>query len=262
MPLETLFILILVVVIAGITRGFTGFGFAAFAVVGMNIFLTPQQSIPVVLALDVLCSAPLLRQAIRQGDLPTFKFLTLGSIAGIPIGLSLLFLIPSVTLKMAICIAILVFSVLLLLDFRISGTDKTWTKFAFGLFAGAGTSSASVGGPMIVCYMLSSTLGAATQRATMIMFFVVSELIALIALFISGLVGIEVLTLVATLLIPTLMSVKIGQWLFNKRPPKSLKQFAIPILMMIALLGISASVNELSIKPVEIITQTRLSSVS
>ncbi|GAB3478144.1 sulfite exporter TauE/SafE family protein [Marinomonas epiphytica] len=247
MPLETILILIPVVALAGLVRGFTGFGFAAIAVVGMNLFLLPQQSIPVVLALDIICSAPLMKQAIRQGDTHTFKFLTLGSIAGIPMGLSLLFLLPSTSLKLVICIAILVFSGLLMFDFKVRGTDKSIAKFGFGMLAGTGTSGASVGGPMVVCYMLSSSLPAMTQRATMIMFFVVSESLALAALFFSGLVGAQTLTLTAILVVPTLLAVKGGQWLFNRKAPKSLKHFAIPILAMVALLGISASLGELSI---------------
>ncbi|WOD08089.1 sulfite exporter TauE/SafE family protein [Marinomonas sp. GJ51-6] len=247
MSLETISILACIVIIAGIIRGFTGFGFAAVAVVGMNIFLTPQQSIPVVLGLDILCCAPLIRQAIKQGDKPTFKLLTLGSIVGIPFGLGLLLFVPSITLKLAICIAILLFSALLIMDFRVSNTDKTPVRLGFGIGAGASTAAASVGGAIIVCYMLSSTLSAATQRATMIMFFVVSESLALAALFFSGLVGKEELLLIGILLIPTLIAVRVGQWLFNKHPPKSLKHFAIPILVMVALLGISASAGELSI---------------
>lgn len=247
MSLETTFILACVVIIAGMIRGFTGFGFAAVAVVGMNLFLTPQQSIPVVLGLDILCCAPLIRQAIKQGDKPTFKLLTLGSIIGIPFGLGLLLFLPSATLKLAICIAILFFSALLIMDFRVKKTDRASVKLGFGVTAGASTAAASVGGPIIVCYMLSSQLSAATQRATMIMFFVVSESIALAALFFSGLVGKEEIMLTGILLIPTLIAVRLGQSLFNRRPPKSLKHFAIPILVMVALLGISASAGELPI---------------
>ena len=247
MSLETILILMCAVIIAGIVRGFTGFGFAAIAVVGMNIFLAPQQSIPVVLALDVICSAPLMRQALKQGDVETFKYLTLGSIVGIPLGLGLLFFIPSLTLKLAICVAILIFSTLLIIDFRVRNTEKSLVRLIFGILAGTSTSGASIGGPIIVCYMLSSTLTAVTQRATMIMFFVVSETLALMALFFSGLIGKEELTLIAILLIPTLVAVRIGQWLFNKHPPKSLKHFAIPILVMVAFLGISTSIGGLSI---------------
>ena len=231
------------VVLAGLVRGYIGFGFAAIAVVGMNLFLTPQQSVPVVLGLDLLCSAPLLTQALKQADIPTFKLLTLGSVIGIPLGLGLLLLVPSEQLKLGICVLILVISLLLALDVRFKGTDTLAGKLSFGILAGAGTSGSSVGGPIIVSYMLSSSLTSATQRATMILFFVVSEIVALGALFSSGLIGWDIVKLTMILLIPTLIAVRIGQWLFNKRQPHSFKPTALPIMVMVALLGISSAVG-------------------
>lgn len=242
MSLDSIWIfLVPIVVIAGAVRGYAGFGFAAVAVVCMNFLLDPQQSIPVIVGLDLLCSAPLLRQAVAQADMPTFKLLTLGSILGIPVGLALLLIVPGDMLKLGICVLILVFSLLLAFDVRFRGTETAKTKLGFGIFAGAGTSGSSVGGPIIVCYMLSSPLSSSAQRATMIMFFVVSEMIALVALFSGGLVDFEVVKMTLILLVPTLIGVRIGQALFNRKPSASLKQFALPLMFMIAVLGISAT---------------------
>ncbi len=237
--------LVPMVVVAGLVRGYTGFGFASVAIVGMNLFLDPQQSVPVILSLDILCSAPLLRQAVHQGDVPTFRLLTLGSLLGIPIGLGLLLLIPSEPLKLGICVLILLVCLLLALNIRFQGTDKLSTRLGFGVVAGTATAASSVGGPIIVSYMLSSSLNPTAQRGTMIMFFVVSELLALGALFSSGLVGIAVLQLTAILLLPTLLAVRGGQYLFNYRPPASFKYLALPTMVMVAFLGISASYREL-----------------
>lgn len=247
MSIENAWLLLVpVVLISGLVRGYIGFGFAAVAVVGMNLLLTPQQSVPVILALDVICSAPLLRQAVRQADRPTFNLLTLGSLLGIPVGLGLLLLVPGEWLKLGICVSILMICLLLALDVRFRNTEKPTTKLAFGIIAGASTSSSSVGGPIIAAYMLSSQLSSATQRATMILFFVVSELIAMIALLISGLITAEVLKLTLLLLLPTLLAVRAGQWLFNRRQPHSFKVTALPIMAMVALLGITASVKALA----------------
>lgn len=237
--------LVPMVVLAGLVRGYTGFGFASVAVVGMNLFLDPQQSVPVILCLDVLCSAPLLQQAVRQGDMPTFKSLTLGSLLGIPLGVGLLLLVESELLKFGICILILFVCLLLAFDVRFQGTQRLSTKLGFGIFAGAATAASSVGGPIVVSYMLSSPLSATAQRGTMIMFFVVSELIALGALYSSGLINTDVLKLTLILLLPTLIAVRGGQWLFNYCPPHSFKYFALPTMVMVASLGISASFREL-----------------
>jgi uncharacterized membrane protein YfcA len=93
--------------------------------------------------------------------------------------------------------------------------------------------------------MLSSSLSSVTQRATMILFFMVSESLAFMAILISGLIDLEIVRLLFILLLPTMLSVRAGQWLFNRKPPKSLKHFALPIMGLAALLGISASIGAL-----------------
>ncbi|MGX9419124.1 TSUP family transporter [Vibrio sp. WJH972] len=243
---ESLWIIMPVVAFAALVRGYAGFGFAAIAVVGMNLFLTPQQSIPIILGLDLLCSISLWKQARQQAEIATFKILTLGSLVGIPIGFSLLILVPPELLKFLICLVILIFALILIFDFRLQNADSLWTKLTFGLASGIGTAGASVGGPMIVSYMLSSSLAPATQRATMILFFIISETLALIALFTGGLIDWRITTLLLTLLVPTLIMVKVGQSMFNRYPPKSLKHFALPIMTMVAIFGISASIQKMN----------------
>lgn len=241
--LDLIWMLIPIVMLAGIVRGYAGFGFAAIAVVGLNFFLSPAQSVPIVLGLDVLCSFGLLRQALKQADYPTLKLLIIGAVLGIPVGLSLIIFIPEEILKLAICVVILVLALILMFDFRLRNAHKASTKLGFGIASGVGTAGASVGGPMIVCYMLSSPLSTTTQRATMILFFIASESLAMLALFAGGLIDFDIIKLLLLLLFPTLISVRIGQWFFNKNAPKSLKHFALPILLLVSILGISASVK-------------------
>ena len=61
-----------VVIIAGIVRGYSGFGFAVIAVVGLNFFFEPQHSVAIVLSLDVICSLNLFKQAFKEADYPVF----------------------------------------------------------------------------------------------------------------------------------------------------------------------------------------------
>ncbi|MBR7889989.1 sulfite exporter TauE/SafE family protein [Marinomonas sp. A79] len=243
--LDLILMLIPIAMLAGIVRGYAGFGFAAIAVVGLNFFLPPSQSVPVVLGLDVLCSFSLWRQAMKQADFQTLKLLIIGAIIGIPIGLSLILFIPEEILKFAICVVILILALVLMFDFRLRRAEAKSTKLGFGLASGIGTAGASVGGPMIVCYMLSSPLDTRTQRATMILFFIASEALAMMALFAGGLVDLDIIKMLFLLLFPTLVAVRIGQWFFNRNPPKSLKHFSLPILLLVSILGISASVNSL-----------------
>ncbi|WP_435235054.1 sulfite exporter TauE/SafE family protein [Psychromonas sp. PT13] len=236
--MEQIWLTIPVVIFAGIVRGFSGFGFAAIAVVGLNLVLTPQQSVALVLSLDLICSINLFKMARQQADIDTLKKLIFGAILGIPIGYCILQLIPAEILKLLICICILGLSLLLLSEFNPFNPKKLKTKIGFGLASGAGTASASVGGPMIVYYMLSSGLNTTTQRATMILFFITSELLAICTLIIGGTVDSTVLKGVLILILPTIIAVQYGQVLFKKKPPQSLKSFALPVMMIVATLGI------------------------
>lgn len=230
-----------IVMFAGVVRGFSGFGFAVIAVVGLNFFFDPKVSVLIVLSLDLICSINLWRQALAQADFGTLKVLIIGSLLGIPIGYTFLLLIPSDTLKLLICLTILILSLLLFSNFTPFNANKKHTKLGFGLASGAGTASASIGGPMIVYYMLSSQLSTQSQRATMILFFIASEALTVFILIGGGLVNEVVINGLVILVIPTLVAVRYGQHLFNQHPPKSLKSFALPIMLMVAILGIIKS---------------------
>lgn len=236
--MEEIWFVLPVVIFAAVIRGYSGFGFAVIAVVGLNFFFEPKQSVLIVLSLDLICSLNLWRQAIKQANFPTLKKLIIGSILGIPIGYVFLLIIPAEILKLLICFGVLILAALLFSNFRAFDSNKTATKISFGLASGAGTASASIGGPMIVYYMLASNLSTSTQRATMILFFITSESLAIITLISGGLVDNTLPQALLILTFPTIAAVYFGQYLFNRKPPQSLKSFALPIMVIVALLGI------------------------
>ncbi|RBW47643.1 hypothetical protein DS885_02300 [Psychromonas sp. B3M02] len=239
--MEQIWYVMPIVIFAAIVRGYSGFGFAVIAVVGLNFFFEPQQSVAIVLSLDVLCSINLWKQAVKQADFPTLRKLIIGAILGLPIGYCFLLFIPAEILKLLICLAILGLAVLLFSNFRPFNAEKNSSKIGFGVAAGAGTASASIGGPMIVYYMLSSQLSTSTQRATMILFFIASEGLTVLSLIAGGLTDSTLPMAILILILPALVAVKYGQYLFNKKPPASLKSFALPVMVVVALLGMANS---------------------
>lgn len=237
--MENLVYLLPIVFFAGIVRGYSGFGFAVIAVIGLNLFLAPAESVPIVLGLDFICSIGLLRQALKQAHIDTFKTLVAGSMVGIPIGLLLIYIVPATWLKIAICSFVLILVALLLQKPKPLHKDSVKRRFVTGIASGTGASSASIGGPMVLFYILSSPLDVTTQRATMILFFIASDLMALVGLGLSQSSSNHFVFLhLAWLIIPTLAGVKIGQYLFNKQPPKSFKTLSLPLMVMIAVIGL------------------------
>ena len=58
----------LAVFVAGIIRGYSGFGFSMIATTSLTLVLPPVEVIPVVLALEILASASLLPRVWKQID--------------------------------------------------------------------------------------------------------------------------------------------------------------------------------------------------
>lgn len=87
-PLPVLLGGLLVVLAAGIVRGFAGFGFAALAVAGLSLFVAPATVVPALLALEVLASVSLLRRAVRDADRGWLGWLLLGNAVCIPLGMA------------------------------------------------------------------------------------------------------------------------------------------------------------------------------
>lgn len=236
--MENFLLVLPVLIFAGIVRGYSGFGFTAIAVVGMNMVFKPQESVVIMLALDLICSIGIWKSAIKDANYTVLKKLLLGSVIGIPIGLLCLLFIPTVVLKFLICVILLLLCLLLFKEYRFLNSNKNSTIIGCGITSGICTSSASIGGPIIVYYMLTSKLSTTVQRSTMILYFVISEFIALMAIIAKGNVETSTAKTIAIVLIPTLLAVRYGQKLFLKKPPKSLKSFALPVLLVVSIFGI------------------------
>ncbi len=237
------------VLLAALVRGYSGFGFAAIAIVGMNLAFDPGLSVPVILALDLACSIGIWKQAKIHADTVTFRQLTAGSLLGIPLGVAVLLVLPTMLLKLGTSLLVLLFVLLLACRLPMPNFNSTLGRYGIGVGSGTCTAAASVGGPLIICYMLSSGLSIQQQRATMILYFIVSELLALIAILISSLVGGAFDTasfyLFLILVVPVFLGVHLGQYLFNKRPPSSFKYVALPVMALVATVGLWMSASEL-----------------
>ncbi len=232
-----------IVMLASLVRGYLGFGFAAICVVGLNFFMPAAQSIVVALTLDAICSLGLLSQAARQMNVSLWRKLLVGSLVGIPLGMLVLYFLPEHWLKLLIGLLILFFSVLLAFSVKMPWAQKNAAGYFYGMVCGIFTSAASVGGPVIVCYLLSSRLSVISQRATMVMFFITVDVVAICALMLSGMVEAKALAFLVFLILPTFLCVKFGEWLFNSYPPKSLKKLSLPVMTFVASSSIAASVN-------------------
>ncbi|MDO6461718.1 sulfite exporter TauE/SafE family protein [Granulosicoccaceae sp. 1_MG-2023] len=236
---------LLLILGASMVRGYTGFGFAALAITGLNLIWPPQISVPVILLLDLIGSLGLLRTVWPESDRALIARLTSGAVLGIPLGLTLLIQLPENWLKIGINAAVLILTIILFLRPAAARREYPWLTRIAGGVSGAFTAAASVGGLPIVCYLMMTPLDARRQRASMVVFLALTDLVALALLAASGLLGVHLLLPILILLLPTLLGVHLGKLAFQYFRPKSFHPVALPILAVLSLSGLWLSLRTL-----------------
>ena len=68
LDLSSLIVTIIAVFIAGVIRGYSGFGFAMVAVTSISLVISPARVVPLVLILEVMASISLVPQVWRDID--------------------------------------------------------------------------------------------------------------------------------------------------------------------------------------------------
>ncbi len=87
---EALPVLAAAIFLAGLVRGFTGFGTALIFVPVAAAAFSPVQAIAIILIVDVPATLPLAPRALRDGDWREVARLLPGGLAGLSLGLFLL----------------------------------------------------------------------------------------------------------------------------------------------------------------------------
>lgn len=224
----------LLIVFAGVVRGYSGFGFAVIAALCLNLFVTPLESIVIAITLDLLSSLCLVRGVGASIDKPLVTKLIVGMLIATPFSLFVVSWVSSEGLKLLIAGLSMVAGGLIMLDLRLSWLDKRYS-FAVGAFSGFGMTAGSAGGPPLILYLLNLMMSTSELRATAIVFFMASALTSIVGLAVIGAVnGYLMLTSMALLpcaLVGNFIGNKMHQWL----PELSPRLTTAPILMGLAL---------------------------
>lgn len=198
--------------VAALLYAVSGFGFAVLAAPLFLLFADPARAIQLVIIVSTALSlvvVPGLRHAIAVGLLLR---LSLGSVAGLPLGLLAFRHADPVLVRVAVGTTILAFALLIVVSRRRrgqSGRDKHWAPLAMspgrdlaaGAISGIATALVGMAGPPVLIYLLLAGAGARTVRATLLSFFALSYGATLIAH--AATIGIPAPTwMVAGILIP------------------------------------------------------------
>jgi len=227
-----------VVLIAGMVRGFSGFGMSAIMVLALALVLPPARVVPVAMLMEVAASLRMLPGTWRKVSWRLAGWLLLGSALGTPIGAYLLVHLPMPVMRTVLSIFVLAICTLLWRGFRLPGEPRPSWGLAVGLFSGTANGAASFGGQPNALFLLSTPLPPAAIRATLVFLAFCTDIYGTAIYEMNGLVDSEILWRAGLFLIPMAIGIAIGQRFFDAARPETFRRLAIALLTALALAGI------------------------
>jgi hypothetical protein len=224
--------------LAGLIRGYCGFGFSALVVASLTLVLPPVEVIPFVFMLEIAASIGMLPAIWREIDRRLLGWLLSGYVFGAPLGLYALVQIDQATVRIIISLIILILSIALLRGFVFRAANHAGAIFSTGIVAGAVNGVSAVGGLPVVLLMLANTASAAVTRASIVAFLMLGNIYATAFTFGSGLITSDVIIRFAVFLVPMALGVLLGSRQFVRSNPESFKTLALWLLIGLASVGL------------------------
>ncbi len=125
-----------VCLIAGVVRGVVGFGFALIVISGLNVVAIPVEVVPLATILDLAGGINMAPKVWRDVHWKGARWLGLGALIGIPLGISLLVSLNPDAMRLGISIAILLSVILIARGFAFRRVPGSPLMFLTGGMAG------------------------------------------------------------------------------------------------------------------------------
>ena len=234
----SLIVTLIAVFVAGVIRGYSGFGFAMVAVSSMTLVIPPVRVVPLALILEVLASIRLVPQVWKDIDWYSLRWLLAGSLLATPLGVYLLANIPAKPMRISISLLVLVAAILLIRGWAWKQMPGRPLILGTGVACGALNGAAAIGGPPVILLYLSSPAGVTVSRASIIAYFLGIDGMSLIMASIQGLTTSQTLMLTLVCLLPLLLGIAVGSRMFIRIDKASFRHHVLILLIILSLGGL------------------------
>ncbi|MBE9607367.1 sulfite exporter TauE/SafE family protein [Acetobacteraceae bacterium H6797] len=224
-------IAIFATIIAGLMRGYSGFGTAILLSPVYSTLWEPKAGVPIMLAMELFVSIQLVPRAFREADRRVILPIGLAASIATPIGAYVLLAADGGVLRRCIGAMVLVFGLLLMSGWRYHGSRPRAVNVAVGLVSGLMKGSTGMSGPPVILYLLAGPEDAARHRANLILFFGIISVISIVAPLLAGLYDAVALMRGAVLLPVLMVCVPVGARLFHILPVRWYKRLALVFLV-------------------------------
>jgi uncharacterized membrane protein YfcA len=225
----------LLIFLAAIVRGYSGFGFSLLAITSLSLIHPLTLVIPAVFMMEIAASIHMLPSVWREVHWRSLTPLIVGTSLGMPFGAYALANVPAAPMKVALAIFVLAATTSLWRGFALKSMPSRTAAFGIGGGAGLANGAFGIGGPPVILFYFASPAGNAVGRASLVAYFFFTDAIGLGVLATQGLVGISSLWLALLLLVPLVAGVWLGGRSFKSADPATFRKWVLILLAVLAL---------------------------
>jgi uncharacterized membrane protein YfcA len=226
------------VFLAAIVRGFSGFGFSLLSITGISLILPVAQIVPSIFLLEIAASINLIPGIWRDIHWRSLTWLMVGYVIGLPIGGYALIHAPEAPAQIVLGIFVIGTAILMLRGFHLARTPGAPASTGTGVASGVLNGAFGIGGPPVVLFYFSTPGAAAIGRASIIFFFLFTDLLGVGYFATQGIVTQQSFIQSLVWLPALLVGVWIGAHGFRKLNQEAFRRWVLVILIALALLGI------------------------
>ena len=223
--------------LAGLVRGFSGFGSALVYMPLISAVYGPTVAAPTLLLIDSICSLPIALHAIQC----IWREVAAVSIAGavvLPFGALALVVVDPLSLCWFIAGLVLVALTTLAVGWRYHGRPTLAFSLGVGALAGFGGGAVQIGAPPLLVFWLGGTNNAVTVRANIMVYFIMQGALSMVMYFFSGLFNAQAIVLSLLLGLPFAVAMAGGAFWFHGTSDALYRRAAYLFIAMAALVSL------------------------
>ncbi len=224
--------------VAGLVRGFAGFGTAMIYLPVAGQILSPFAALTTLVFMDVIAPLPNAPRAWRDGNPGTVARLGIAFVLALPLGLYALTQVPVEVFRYTVSAIAIGLLICLIFGFRYRGELTRPVIFGTGALSGFTAGAAGLPGPPVILLYMAGPHAAAVVRANTLMFLIMADLILIPMLAVFGRLEMNAILVGLLLIVPATAGNVAGAFLFRPGQEAKYRTVAYIVIAASALSGL------------------------
>ena len=230
--------MVLAILVAGLVRGFTGFGTALVFVPVAAQFLPVANVILIMATTGLFSIVALVPGAWKSADRAEVGTMALAALATVPLGLWMLAQLDGLVIRWVVTVVAVVTLLAVITGWRWRGRLGLPGRLAIGAAAGTVGGMTGLTGPVVIIFYLANARSALAVRSNIILFLAALDVVLVGNLILRGQVGAATLWIAVVLALPYLVATLIGQALFDPKHENAYRVMAYGVVALAVISGL------------------------